>query len=407
MRRKANGSRGKPYSGCRRIRVPIASLTSQAAEICRLLFLTLVSAAWAVSTLAQQADPPAESASSERSQAAVAALQQWYEPDTGLYQTTGWWNSANAITALANYSRISGSQAYLPIFANTLSNAQLAPHGAPGFLNKYYDDEGWWALAWIDVFDLTGKPRYLQTARAIFLDMQRGWDTSACDGGVWWSKDKRDKNAIENELFLAVAAALANRESDEAARKQDLAWAAKEWAWFQGTGMINSNHLVNDGVRLSDFAHCTNNGKPTWTYNQGVILGALIELNRAEPNPTLLPLASSIAAAAIAHLTDAHGILHEPNDAHTGADVPQFKGIFVRNLMLLNAAAPQPLYRRFFRINAKALWKHDRTPSNQFGFWWQGPVDQVDAARQTSALDLLNAADSPRSPNHPLLSSQH
>ncbi|HEY1501890.1 MAG TPA: glycoside hydrolase family 76 protein [Acidobacteriaceae bacterium] len=264
----------------------------------------------------------------------------------------------------------------------------------PGFLNKYYDDEGWWALAWIDVFDLTGETRYLQAARNIFLDMQNGWETASCGGGVWWSKDRHDKNAVENELFLAVAASLANREPGEPARMQDLDLAEKEWRWFRSTGMINATHSVNDGVDISDPAHCMNNGKTTWTYNQGVILGALIELNRAAPDPGLLRTASSIAAAAIAHLTDKNGILGEPNGAHTGCDVPQFKGIFVRNLMLLNEVAPQSRYGSFLQANADALWQHDRDVSGEFGFWWQGPVDQFDAARQSSALDLLVAADS-------------
>jgi Glycosyl hydrolase family 76 len=170
-------------------------LGPKAAEVSWLLLacLVLLATAWALPGPAQQTDPPAKDSSLKRTRAAVDALQKWYEPATGLYRTTGWWNSANAITALANYSRISGSQAYMPIFANTISAAQQGSNGAPGFLNKCYDDEGWWALAWIDAFDLTAEPRYLQTARAIFLDMQHGWETSACGGGVWWSKDKRNK----------------------------------------------------------------------------------------------------------------------------------------------------------------------------------------------------------------------
>lgn len=351
-----------------------------------------------ISAAAQQRDQPGASLNLQRSQAAIDALQKWYDPTSGLYRSTGWWNSANAITALANFSRLSGSPEYLPVFANTLSAAQSGPDGAPGFLNKYYDDEGWWALAWIDVFDLTGDARYLRAARDIFRNMQQGWETATCGGGVWWSKDKRDKNAIENELLLAVSASLANREPDERERSADLDWAQKEWAWLQSTGMINGDHLVNDGVDLSNPAHCTNNGKATWTYNQGVILGALVELNRAAPNPALLQMASSIADAAIAHLSDASGILREPNDAHTGGDVPQFKGIFVRNLMLLNEVAPKAGYRSFLLANADELWQHDRDGSGDFGFWWRGPVDKSDAARQSCALDLLNAASSVEEP---------
>jgi len=117
---------------------------------------------------------------------AVAALQKWYTPATGIYSSTGWWNSANAITTLANYSRVAKTKEFLPVFANTLEKAQTGPDGAVGFLNKYYDDEGWWALAWIDVYDLTGEEKYLRQARAIFKDMQLGWENEAC-GGVWWS----------------------------------------------------------------------------------------------------------------------------------------------------------------------------------------------------------------------------
>jgi predicted alpha-1,6-mannanase (GH76 family) len=323
---------------------------------------------------------------------AVKAMQQWYSPETGLYRTTGWWNSANAITALANYSRMSHTKKYLPVFANTLHAAQTGAKGFPGFINDYYDDEGWWALAWIDVYDLTGKPEYLTTAESIFEDMQKGWDTKTCGGGVWWSKKTHGKNAIENELFLAVAASLANRASTSDQRAEYLAWAQREWAWFHNSGMINGQHLVNDGLKSTDPEHCTNNGGNTWTYNQGVILGALVELNKAAPDPALAETATSIALAAVRRLTDADGVLHETSPAHTGGDVPQFKGIFCRNLMLLDRASPNDLYRSFAETNAKSIWSKDRDGANHLGFWWAGPFDTADAARQSSALDALVAA---------------
>jgi predicted alpha-1,6-mannanase (GH76 family) len=74
---------------------------------------------------------------------AVQTLQTWYQPSTGSYKTTGWWNSANAITVLVDYARLSKSKQYNSVFVNTFTAAQRAN---PGFLNKFYDDEGWWAL---------------------------------------------------------------------------------------------------------------------------------------------------------------------------------------------------------------------------------------------------------------------
>jgi predicted alpha-1,6-mannanase (GH76 family) len=332
--------------------------------------------------------------------AAITALQQWYNPATGIYTSTGWWNSANAITTLANYSRLAHTQEFFPIFANTLEKAQAGPDGAKNFLNKYYDDEGWWALAWIDAYDLTHDQKYLRQADAIFKDMQLGWDDQTCGGGIWWSKDNKDKNAIENELFLSVAASLANREHDRALQADALAWMRKEWRWFSDSGMINADHLINDGLDPSNPSHCPNNGKRTWTYNQGVILDGLTEMVLAEkkahhPDATLIPLAHSIAIAAMEHLKDRNGALGEPDDAHDGADVPQFKGIFARNLMLLNQRYPVPGYAAFVARNAALIWNNDRNSANQLGFWWGGPFDTADAARQSSALDLLIAADAP------------
>ena len=101
-------------------------------------------------------------------------------------------------------------QKFSAALANTFTAAQTT---SPGFINNYYDDEGWWALAWVNAYDLTHTPQYLQMAQSIFADMAGGWDTATCGGGIWWSKDKTYKNAIANELFLSVAAHLANRTS--------------------------------------------------------------------------------------------------------------------------------------------------------------------------------------------------
>src|SRR5215469_15003171 len=176
--------------------------------ICLLLFIGPTGSAQAPSSAAVDT---LSAAPDYRKQAEMGtkALQQWYLPTTGLYTApTGWWNAANSITALANYERITGSRSYDSVLANTFRTAQSAH---PNFVNNYYDDDGWWALAWIDAYDLTGNREYLQMAETIFTTMTGGWDDSVCGGGVWWSTAKKYKNAIPNELFLTIAAKLANR----------------------------------------------------------------------------------------------------------------------------------------------------------------------------------------------------
>ncbi len=317
--------------------------------------------------------------------AGIEVLQSWYAADTGLYKTTGWWNSANAITVLVDYTRVSQNREYETVWSNTLRQAQTR---YSGFLNRYYDDEGWWALAWIDTYDVTHEQRYLSMATFIFDDMAKGWDDT-CGGGIWWSKDRTYKNAIANELFLSVAAHLAARSSDPEQRELYAGWATKEWRWFANSGMINADHLVNDGLVTST---CKNNRKTTWSYNQGVIIGALVELNRVKPHPHLPQTAQTIAQAALTRLTDSNGILHDICEPKCGADGVQFKGIFVRNLKLLQDSFPDPRYTTFLDANAQSIWRSSQSASHQFGHVWSGPFDAGTAASQSSALDVLVAA---------------
>ena len=349
-----------------------------------------------------QSAPPISSLYLQNAGNAVRTLQTWYDPSTGLYKTTGWWNSANAITVLVDYARVSKSTEYNAVLANTFAAAQKTidpekttqgPKTRVGFLNKYLDDEGWWALAWIDAYDLTKNKDYLAMGESIFADMATEWDDT-CGGGIWWSKDNKYKNAIANELFLSVAAHLANRTSD-AKRRKYLAWGNREWKWFQATGMINAKGLINDGLKTDGTgttASCTNNGRTTWTYNQGVALAGLVELAAADHNPGLKQSAQKIATAAITQLVDPEGVLHDPCEPKCGADGVQFKGIFLRNLASLDKAEPKTSYEAFIDKNASTLWKDAQGPDFQLAERWSGPFDSANAASQTSALDALVGA---------------
>ena len=54
-------------------------------------------------------------------QPAVDALVRLYDLRSGVWPTTGWWNSANALNALTNYMMVSGDHRYVWVVENTLA----------------------------------------------------------------------------------------------------------------------------------------------------------------------------------------------------------------------------------------------------------------------------------------------
>ena len=83
-------------------------------QFCSLVLICIlgsISAHAQVASSSHATDPYEEHAA-----LAIQTLQTWYDLDTGLYKTTGWWNSANAITALANYAKVTQSHEYDFVF---------------------------------------------------------------------------------------------------------------------------------------------------------------------------------------------------------------------------------------------------------------------------------------------------
>jgi predicted alpha-1,6-mannanase (GH76 family) len=323
--------------------------------------------------------------------AGIGVLQRWYSRRTGLWKTTGWWNSANALTAVIRYTQSTGDRSYLEVVGNTFTKAQRGfirvQRRKPGFINEFFDDNLWWALAWVSAADLTGDERYRAAAQAIFAHSLSGWDDT-CGGGLWWNEKRDYKNAITNELFLTLAALLAIRVPG---RQEYRDWALREWEWLHRSGLIGPSGLVNDGLT----AACANNGGTTWTYNQGVILGGLAALHELTGDEAYLRQAEAIADAALRSLVDKSGILAEPEEAKFAGradDSTQFKGVFVRYLHDIARRGGKPEYEAFLLANADSVLARDRNPAGQFGLHWAGPFDRADASRQTSAVEVLIAA---------------
>jgi len=218
-------------------------------------------------------------------------------------------------------------------------------------------------MAWINVFDVDHNDDYLAAAQTIFEDLKGG--TNASCGGQWCCKNHSSTNTINNELYLAVGASLANRVSgDKQSEYRDA--ANGQTKWLLGAGLQNANNNFVDSLNTKG---CGPQG-PVWSYNQGVMLGALVEMDRLTGDSSCLDRADAIAQGTLDHLT-MNGILTE-EAAYSDEDTTsaQFKGIFARNLAVLQAARGNGNYVSFLQKNADTIWSNDRQSDGQIGVDW-------------------------------------
>jgi hypothetical protein len=188
-----------------------------------------------------------EPSASSRALSAAAQLLDWYNPSgkfAGLFSTATdpgartcsdvyrrgncWWWSALALYALTDFAdqdpaaRIAGTsvdaalaKTYAVICGTTCPAAanKAWPFGQnqANFANRYYDDTGWWALTWVNAYQLTGNLRYLYLAEELWSYLTtHGWDR-ACGGAlVQFSGQGRHgpstEDTIANVLYLRLSA---------------------------------------------------------------------------------------------------------------------------------------------------------------------------------------------------------
>jgi len=318
-------------------------------------------------------------------EAAVSTLQNDYA--NGKWSREQQWEQASSLESVDDVIQNSSGLLYGDVLGKTYSYLSPIP------LSKYrYDDEAWWALSQLRAYDLTGDTTYLEYSKKVFADMTKGWNQT-CGGGLYWGRTDSYKNAIPNELFLDLAAKLHLHTPNDSGAGSYLDWATKEWNWFKVSKMINSDNLINDGLRPD----CRNNNSTVWTYNQGVILAGLTDLYKATGDKSYLSSAESIADAVIAKLADSTGILHErgcePSKCNT--DQALFKGIFSHDLGYFYSVDRTQRYYNFLYANAHSDINSNQDQTGQYGLIWNGPFDKSDAARQTASALLLNSLSYP------------
>lgn len=313
---------------------------------------------------------------------------RYYNADNAGNATFNYWPQAHALDVLIDAYLRTRNPVYLAHAADWRAGVPRMNGGS--FLNEFYDDMQWNALAMLRAYDATNDRTWLDATLVVWEDIQTGWNP-AMGGGIAWRKGQRGyKNTPANAPACILAARLYQRLN----RPADLDWAIRIYDWQKQTLVDPATGYVYDGInRLND-------GKIdlSWkfTYCQGVFIGAAHELYRITKNPTYLNDALKTAQFTLTDPTlTVAGLLRDEG----GGDGGLFKGIFVRYLtqLALEPDVPEATrlrYATFLKFNAETLWRQGTLrPRLAFGTNWALPpaTGRTDLTTQLSGAMLLES----------------
>ena len=257
-----------------------------------------------------------------------------------------------------------------------------------GLSNNFYDDMEWLSLSTLRAYSATNDATYLTAAHTLWTDIQTG-ENSNQGGGIAWRKNQLDyKNTPANAPAIIFAARLYMLEKNEA----DLATAKRLYTWLKKT-LLDPSGIIWDGINGDGDGKIS---KWKFTYNQGVFIGAALELYHATKDAAYLTDAVNTANATMVD-TDISpgGILKSEGQGDGGL----FKGILVRYMTLLaldadvNEADRTKLIT-FLKFNAETLYTQGiERPSFMISpDWKKAPSGTTDLTTQLSGVMMVEAA---------------
>lgn len=236
------------------------------------------------------------------------------------------------------------------------------PARTQGGNDKYYDDNAWMVLTFLEAYEMTGESRYLKRAEETLEFVVSGWDEEA-GGGIWWHE--RHVNDCKNTCVNAPAALgcfrLARLLKGEEAENWNK-FGEKIAVWTVKT-LQGSNSLFSDAIVVKT-------GKINYgqlTYNSGIMLRVFLSLHARTGERFYLDEALRMGQAADALLDSNTGVYRDP---------PKWTHLMVE--------ADLELYR--VTKNEKFLKRAIRTTDAHYDSWKESPspnlITQASLARE-------------------------
>ena len=139
-------------------------------------------------------------------------------------------------TAVTRFA--TGAERYLNHGLHPLPGFSPYPGDRSADSETWFDDNGWWGLAFVNAYRATGAKRWLTDAnRALDYIAAAGWDPDG--GGIWWNT----LHPYKAGEALASGTLLATLLYQQTHSQRDLSLALKFLAWGNATGFSSANGL--------------------------------------------------------------------------------------------------------------------------------------------------------------------
>ena len=187
--------------------------------------------------------PPTSSSASKRQCKSFKSPTISHLPT--VFSTASEWTSTVLATLLIDYSQVTNDSQYFPNFVAVFNNESVFD-----LIFQANDDR-----LWVCLFCLRGAayasinyPQWVQPfldrAQLFYTLASTSWDNTTCGGGMFWGQGSTYKNAVTNELWITASVEMYEAFGDPSLLETSL----QAWTWFNNSGMINPQGLVNDGL---------------------------------------------------------------------------------------------------------------------------------------------------------------
>ncbi len=316
----------------------------------------------------------------------ISVDRNYYIQNSTGTTTFNYWPQAHVLNILEDGYLRTQNALYTLRMKALLTGIKIENGGV--YPNEFYDDMGWLANASMRGYSITKDTAYLNVAKILYTEIQGASNTIA-GGGIAW---QRTQLYYKNTPSTGNAIILAAKMYELQGNATDLTFAKNLYSWEKST-LVSTAGVVYDGINQNQDLQVS---KAVYTYNQGLFIGAAVELYNATQDPAYIQDAILTANNEIADPDlESNGILKSEGQGDGGL----FKSIAVRyltDLVELTAldAADRTKYAAFLQKNAQTLYyKGIGRPSLLASpDWTLQPSGSIDLTTQLSGVTMIEVA---------------